>query len=159
MTVRGDRSAGAAVGLDDLDRKLLKLLQLDGRMPYRQIARQLGVSEGTIRGRTNRMVDDGILRIVAIADPLRMGNGVLAFILVKVRPGFQQQVVDHIVALPESTYVSDCVGVADIYVQVVCRNSDHLHELLNERIARIEGIDKLDTSIELKMHKLSYDYS
>ncbi len=73
-------------GLDDIDRGILRLLQGDGRMPYRQIARELGVSEGTVRIRTGRMQESGVLNIVAIADPFRLGYRVLAFLLVGSNP-------------------------------------------------------------------------
>ncbi|WP_300679954.1 Lrp/AsnC family transcriptional regulator [Nocardioides sp.] len=154
-----EQNSTTPIVLDDLDRQILARLAEDGRMPYRQLARELGVSEGTIRGRTGRMEENGILRVVAIADPTRMGHNVLAFLLIKVAPGRSGSVVDALVAWPEATYVSDCVGEADIYVQVVCRDNQHLHDLLNDRIAAVDGITSVSTSIELKMHKISYQYS
>lgn len=145
--------------LDDLDRRILSMLQQDGRMPYRQIARQLGVSEGTIRSRTGRMEEQGVLNIVAIADPFLLGYRVLAFLLIKVEPGHQNSVIQELVSWPESTYVSDCIGQADIYVQIVCHDNDHLHTLLRERVANVEGIQSVETCVELKMHKVSYQYT
>ncbi|WP_340539266.1 Lrp/AsnC family transcriptional regulator [Nocardioides sp. GXZ039] len=152
-----DQSPGP--GLDKLDHQILLRLQEDGRMPYRQIARELEVSEGTVRARTGRMEEMGFLTIIAVADPIRMGYRVQAFLLMKVRPGHAQEVVDELVTWPESTYVSDCVGVADIYMQVVCHDNEHLHDLLNNRMAALDAVTSVSTCIELKMHKVSYKYS
>lgn len=150
----GDRGEG----LDDLDRGILRLLQSDGRMAYRQIARELGVSEGTIRIRTGRMESAGVLKVVAIPDPFRLGYQVLAFVLIRVEPGRQQQVVERLSAWQEATYVSSLIGGADVYVQIVCRDNDHLLTLLQDRLPEIGGIRSFETFMELKMHKVSYGY-
>ena len=159
MAADNDQQRDGAGVVDDLDRQILRRLQQDGRMPYRQIARELGVSEGTIRGRANRMEELGVLSIVAIADPFRLGYRVLAFLLIRVTPGKQDEIVKELVSWPESTYVSDCVGQADIYMQIVCHDNDHLHDLLSTRMAQLDGIRSVETCIELKMHKVSYQYT
>jgi Lrp/AsnC family transcriptional regulator, regulator for asnA, asnC and gidA len=144
--------------LDDTDRAIIGFLQQDGRMPYREIARQLGVAEGTVRLRANRLMTSGALTIVAIADPFRLGYRVLAFTLLTVVPDRQQPVVDAMTSWDEITYVSSCTGRADIYAQIVCRDHDHLWELLYERMPAVGGIISSETFMELKMHKVSYIY-
>ncbi len=157
----GDQNSGEnpGDGLDDIDRGILRLLQEDGRMPYRQIARELGVSEGTVRIRSSRMQESGALNVIAIADPFRLGYSVLAFVLIKVEPGAQDRLVEELTALDESTYVSTCIGRADLYMQLVCRDNDHLHELLHRRIPALGGIRDLEAFMELEMHKVSYRYN
>ncbi|UZF46664.1 Lrp/AsnC family transcriptional regulator [Rhodococcus rhodochrous] len=157
----GDQTSGEnpGDGLDDIDRGILRLLQEDGRMPYRQIARELGVSEGTVRIRSSRMQESGALNVIAIADPFRLGYSVLAFVLIKVEPGAQDRLVEELTALDESTYVSTCIGRADLYMQLVCRDNDHLHELLHRRIPALGGIRDLEAFMELEMHKVSYRYN
>jgi Lrp/AsnC family transcriptional regulator, regulator for asnA, asnC and gidA len=144
--------------LDELDRAIIGLLARDGRLPYREIARQLGVAEGTIRLRANRLTRSGALTIVAIADPFRLGYRVLAFSLLKVLPDRQQPVIDALTSWDEITYISSCTGRADLYVQLVCRDHDHLWELLYERMPAVGGITDVETFMELKMHKVSYIY-
>jgi Lrp/AsnC family transcriptional regulator, regulator for asnA, asnC and gidA len=144
--------------LDKMDRAIIRLLQHDGRLPYREIARQLGVAEGTIRLRANRLTRSGALTIVAIADPFRLGYRVLAFSLLKVLPGKQQSVIDALMSWDEITYISSCTGRADLYAQLVCRDHDHLWELLYERMPTVGGITDSETFMELKMHKVSYIY-
>ena len=157
----GDQNSGEnpGDGLDDIDRGILRLLQEDGRMPYRQIARELGVSEGTVRIRSSRMQESGALNVIVIADPFRLGYSVLAFVLIKVEPGAQDRLVQELTALDESTYVSTCIGRADLYMQLVCRDNDHLHELLHRRIPALGGIRDLEAFMELEMHKVSYRYN
>ena len=145
--------------LDGTDRAIIDLLQHDGRLPYREIARQLGVAEGTVRLRVNRLVNSGALTFVAIADPFRLGYSVLAFSLLSVLPGRQQAVIDALASWDEITYISSCTGRADVYAQLVCRDHDHLWELLHERIPAVGGITATETFMELKMHKVAYIYS
>ena len=151
-----DRPGGAS--LDELDGQIVALLQQDGRMPFREIGRRLGVSEGTVRHRANRMFNSGALTVLAIADPFRLGYRVLAFTLLRVAPERQQQVIDALCGWDEVTYVSSCTGRADIYAQIVCRDHDHLWELLYERLAQVGGVVESETFMELKMHKVSYVY-
>lgn len=150
----------AAIGglLDDTDQAILRLLQVDGRMPLRQIARDLGVSEGTVRFRLRKMEESGTLSIVAVADPFRMGYRVLAFCLLRTEPERHKQVVDALSSWPETTYVSSCAGGADVYTQLVCIDHDHLWSLLYERIPGIGGVVSTETYMELKMHKVAYGY-
>ncbi len=144
--------------LDEMDRAIIRLLQHDGRLPYREIARQLGVAEGTVRLRANRLTRSGALTIVAIADPFRLGYRVLAFSLLNLLPGRQQSVIDALTLWDEITYISSCTGRADLYAQLVCRDHDHLWELLYERMPAVGGIAASETFMELKMHKVSYIY-
>ena len=158
-TAAGDGNGRPGRGtLDELDGKIVALLQRDGRMPYREIGRQLGVSEGTVRHRANRMFSSGALTVVAIADPFRMGYRVLAFTLLKIAPEQQQHVIDTLCGWDEVTYVSSCTGRADIYAQLVCRDHAHLWELLYQRLPQIGGVVTSETFMELKMHKVSYVY-
>lgn len=144
--------------LDEVDRKILAKLQEDGRQSYRQIARDLDVSEGTVRFRVNKLQDSGVLTIIAIADPFRLGYRIMAFLLLKVRPGKQDRVLNRLASWEETTYVSTCIGNADIYLQFVCRDNDHLSEFLQEKIGSIDEVVSYETFMELKIHKVSYEY-
>lgn len=144
--------------LDGLDDAIVRHLQEDGRRAFREIARSLGVSEATVRARYRRLSEAGALRVVAIADPFRLGYRVLAFVLLNVEPGQQAEVIDRLTPWPEVTYISSCTGRADLYIQVVCRSHDDLWELLAERLPRIPGVRGSETFMELKMHKISYRY-
>lgn len=156
---RNSESAGGSKPpLDATDSQILSLLQLNGRASYREIARELDVSEGTVRSRVNRLQSEGILTIAAIADPFKLGYSVMVFSLVKVRLGYQQAVIDELNPWGEITYISSCTGRADLYIQLVCRDHDHLWQILTERLPAVEGVLEAETFQEIKMHKVSYVY-
>jgi Lrp/AsnC family transcriptional regulator, regulator for asnA, asnC and gidA len=144
--------------LDDVDRALVAQLQQDGRKPYREMARTLGVSEGTVRWRVKRLLESGALRIAAIADPFRLGYKVQAFVLLRVSPGEHERVVEALTSWPEVVYVSSCTGRVDIYVQLVCHDHEDLYERVARDIPAIGGVMDTETLMELKVHKLHYVY-
>jgi Lrp/AsnC family transcriptional regulator for asnA, asnC and gidA len=144
--------------LDEVDQEIVRQLQQDGRRSYREMARSLEVSEGTVRWRVRRMLDDGALRIAAIADPFRLGYTVLASMFLRVSPGALERVIETLVDWPEVVYVSSCTGRVDVYIQVVCRSHEDLWELVAQRIPAIGGVTETETLMELKVHKLKYVY-
>jgi Lrp/AsnC family transcriptional regulator, regulator for asnA, asnC and gidA len=144
--------------LDEVDRELVRQLQQDGRRSYREMARSLAVSEGTVRWRVKRLQDTGALRIAAIADPFRLGYTVLASMFLRVSSGELERVIDTLVGWQEVVYVSSCTGRVDVYIQVVCRSHEDLWELVAQRIPGIGGVLETETLMELKVHKLQYVY-
>ena len=144
--------------LDHLDREILRNLQEDGRRAFREIARSLGVSEATVRTRFRRLQDSGILRILAFADPFRLGGSVLALVLLRVQADAHERIVETLAAWPEVTYVSTLMGRADVYVQVICRDNEALWRLVTERLRTLEGVVETETLIEMKVHKFAYQY-
>ncbi|WP_026819993.1 Lrp/AsnC family transcriptional regulator [Arthrobacter castelli] len=144
--------------LDSTDSKILTILQSNGRESYREIARRLGVSEGTVRGRANRLQSEGVLTIAAIADPFKLGYRAMAFCLLNVQLGEQTAAIDELTEWVEVTYISSCTGRADLYIQIVCRDHEHLWQLLVEQLPKVTGVTAVETFQETKMHKLSYMY-
>ncbi len=144
--------------LDELDRAIVAQLQFDGRRPYRAIARSLGVAEGTVRTRASRLQEEGVLRILALANPFRLGYAVQASVLIKVTPAAHERAADTLAAWPEVMYLSSCAGSADLYMHVVCRDHDDLWRLLGERLGAIDGVLGSETLMELRVHKARYVY-
>jgi Lrp/AsnC family transcriptional regulator for asnA, asnC and gidA len=142
--------------LDEVDRAILRELQEDGRRPFREIARKIGVSERTVRARARRMRDDGDLRIIAFADPVRLGHSVLALVLIRIDAGGHDRVVEAVASWPEVSYVSSLVGRADVYIQVMCRDNDELWQLVTQRLRALDGVVETETMLEVKVHKFVY---
>ncbi|MFC9766823.1 Lrp/AsnC family transcriptional regulator [Rhodococcus jostii] len=142
--------------LDELDRAILRQLEDDGRRAFREIARNLGSSEATVRARVKRLQDLNILRIVAFADPERLGDSQLALVFLTVDPARHQQVVDTLTEMPEITYVSTLLGRSDICVEVGSTNNAELWAFLNQHVSTIEGVRTTETISILKVHKLRY---
>ncbi len=142
--------------LDELDRAIVHELEEDGRRALREIARNIGASEATVRARVKRMQDANILRIVAFTDPEQLGNTHLSLVFLTVEPAHHQAVVDALVDLPEVTYVSTLLGRADVCAEILTADNQALWAFLNEKVARIEGVKGTETVPILKVHKLRY---
>jgi Lrp/AsnC family transcriptional regulator for asnA, asnC and gidA len=111
-----------------------------------------------VRYRVGRLEEHGLLQIVGIADPLRIGFDRMALLGIRVQPGRLPAVCDAVGALPETSYVAETAGSFDLFVEVVCRDTSHFAELLKERVHRIEGIASVDSFLVLGIHKLAYGW-
>ncbi len=120
LTDRARRSSDIASPYDRLNTSIIAMLQQDGRMPFAEIAQALDVSEGTIRNRVNGMKQAGMLRIVAIADPVAVEYSTDAMLGINVAPGFTpQQVAERLSALPDVVYILWVSGRYDLLAEVV----------------------------------------
>ncbi len=142
--------------LDEIDEKIIAILQKDGRASFAQMAEDLKVSAGMVRVRYNRLVDMGVLRVVAITNPLRMGYQTMALIGIKVDGARLIQVANQIAALEEVIYLIIVSGAYDIVVEVVCRDQRHLLEFLTEHLYKIEGVRESESFMHLKIVKEVY---
>jgi Lrp/AsnC family transcriptional regulator, regulator for asnA, asnC and gidA len=142
----------SAAPFDDLDAAIFELLQGDGRLPYRTMARELGVPEGTVRFRVNRLVRDGAVQITALVHPQRLG-GVLATVLVRVGAAERARVVEELSAIDAVVYSSTCAGRTQLMLQVVVSSLDELHGLLDHQIGAVDGVLEVETLLELEVHK------
>ena len=146
-----------ATSLDATDRRIVELLQLDGRRPYGAIAEEVGLSEPAIRRRVQRLRDAGAMQIVAITDPLLLGFNRTALIGVRVQ-GDVRQVADKIAAINEANYVVMTAGSFDIIAEVIVANDDALVHLLNDAIRSIPGVTEVETYVYLKLAKQTYTW-
>ena len=145
MAVRSIQPSGRRPALDDLDKAIIKCLQLDGRRPYAQIGRELKVPEATVRQRAERLITRGVVQVVGVTDPLAMGFQQPALIGLKVEPGKLERIADQIAELDEVTYVVITAGRFDLFCEVVCEDNEHLLRVLTERFAEIDGIRSTET--------------
>jgi Lrp/AsnC family transcriptional regulator for asnA, asnC and gidA len=142
--------------LDEIDYKIIAALQQDGRLALAQIAEQLNVSPGMIRVRYNRLIEMGVLRIVAITNPLRMGYNTMALIGIKAEGEKLLEVAKKIAALEEVIYLIIVSGAYDIIAEVVCRDQHNLLQFLTERLYKIDGVRESESFIHLKIVKEVY---
>jgi Lrp/AsnC family transcriptional regulator, regulator for asnA, asnC and gidA len=146
-----------AIVLDDIDKRIIEQLQQDGRRPYTQMAPAVGLSEAAVRQRVQRLIDAGVMQIVAVTDPRVMGYSRQAMIGIKVT-GDTRVVADRISALPEVEYVVLTAGSHDILVEVVVEDDEHLIEVLNDKIRSIEGVRETEAYLYLRIHKETYQW-
>jgi Lrp/AsnC family transcriptional regulator for asnA, asnC and gidA len=144
--------------LDELDRRIISQLQIDGRRSFRAIASSLAVAESTVRFRAARLQQEGVLHIIALANPFRLGYAVQASVLLRVAPAAHTAVARTLASWPEVMYLSSCAGSADLYMHIICRDQEELWHLLGERLGAIDGILWSETLTELRVHKTRYVY-
>jgi Lrp/AsnC family transcriptional regulator for asnA, asnC and gidA len=143
--------------VDDTDVAIITALQEDGRRPFTEIARDLGLSEGTVRQRVARLQRLGVVQIVAVINPSRLGMRRLV-IGVQVRGRPVSTVEKAIREFPEVDYVAASSGGYDMVLMAACRDDDHVLDLVSERLRRIPGVDALDVITILKETKDAYRY-
>jgi Lrp/AsnC family transcriptional regulator for asnA, asnC and gidA len=141
--------------LDEVNKRIIEQLQKDGRMSYAALAKVVGLSEAAVRQRVQRMLDDDVMQIVAVTDPLTLGFTRQVMIGIKVE-GDMRGVAQRIGKIPEVDYVVICAGAYDILAEMVCTDDDHLLELLNEQIRAIPGVAITETFVYLKLTKQTY---
>lgn len=142
--------------LDDIDREIISYLQYDGRTPYTQIAEELNITETTVRRRVKRLTGEGLMQIVAVVEPHNMGIEEAAMIGISVQSNLISSIADEIAKLPEVTYLFQAAGEYDLIAEVFCKDRDHFVSFLNEKLQQIDGIERTQSFMILKLHKLSY---
>jgi Lrp/AsnC family transcriptional regulator, regulator for asnA, asnC and gidA len=143
--------------VDDIDKAIIEQLQEDGRRPYTRIATRVGLSEAAVRQRVQRLIETGVMQIVAVTDPTSVGFLRQAMIGMKVT-GDVMAAADALAAMPEVEYVVVTAGATDLLVEVVVEDDDRLLELLNTKIRRLDGVQITETLIYLHIHKESYQW-
>ena len=156
------RRTPAARNGDDvsaLDQDILRHLQEDGRRPFTQIAAQLGVSEAAVRARTNRLIDRGVLQVVGVADPLKLGYDQMAMIGVKCEADRMLEAADAIAEFEEVIYVVATAGAWDLLVEVVCQDNEDLLTFLTQKLRRIPGVVSTESFVYLRIVKQSFHWT
>lgn len=139
---------------DTLNRSIISMLQQDGRRPFAEIAAELEVSEGTIRNRVNGMKQAGMLRIVAIADPVAVDYQTDAMMGVKVASGYTPgQVAERLARLPDVVYILWVSGRYDLLVEVVSNDRNGLLDFLDTEIHGAPDIASVEAMSGLKNYK------
>jgi len=143
--------------LDEVSKRIIEQLQEDGRRPYAAIGKAVGLSEAAVRQRVQRLIDSGVMQIVAVTDPLQVGFSRQAMIGVRAE-GDLQVVADRLADLAEVDYVVITAGSFDLLVEAVCENDDALLELVSSKIRTIAGVRTTETFVYLKLRKQLYNW-
>lgn len=138
---------------DELDRQIVGVLQTDGRASNAAMARDLNVSEGTVRRRLAKLLEDRVIRVVAIAEPEQMGFHTSAFIGLQVDPSSVEAVADELSSLPETEHVAITTGSYDIFIWVNLPSSEALATFLHRKVGPIAGVRHTETFVSLETKK------
>ena len=143
--------------LDAVDRAIISELQVDGRMSYAELGPKVGMSQAAVRQRVNRLIDRGVMQVVAVTDPLSLGLSAQAMVGIPVS-GDVRAVAAAVADLVEAEYVLITAGRFDVVVEVLCEDNDALLTLVNDQILQIDGVASTEVSAILKREKLAFTW-
>ncbi len=142
--------------LDKIDLEIINQLQVDGRKPFTDIAKSLRISEGTVRNRVARLLEEQVIQIIGMIDPAQLGYDAPAMIGVSVQPPLLEEVAKTVANFSEVSYLIMVSGEFDLFVEVLCRDRDHLATFLNQKLMRVPGVIRTQTFITLRTYKMAY---
>jgi Lrp/AsnC family transcriptional regulator, regulator for asnA, asnC and gidA len=149
-------ASGPAIVLDAVAKQIIEQLQQDGRRSYAAIGKAVGLSEAAVRQRVQRLIDTGVMQIVAVTDPLTLGFRRQTMIGIRCE-GDLERVAEHLAVLDEIDYVVITAGSFDLLIEVVCEDDDHLLEILS-RVRSVPSVTGTETFVYLKLRKQTYSW-
>jgi Lrp/AsnC family transcriptional regulator for asnA, asnC and gidA len=152
-----EATPNGAADLDAVDKAIIRHLQLDGRMPYSRLGPAVGLSQAAARQRVQRLIDRGVMQVVAVTDPAMLGLAVQALVAIEVS-GDVRVAADAMTAWDEIEYVVITAGRYDLFVEVVCSDMAHLLALVNDRIRAIDGVTGSEIFSYLQLVKQTYSW-
>jgi Lrp/AsnC family transcriptional regulator, regulator for asnA, asnC and gidA len=144
--------------IDRIDCKIIKLLQKDGRIPNTIIAKKLKISEATVRSRLSRLIGDEIIQIVAVSNPMKLGFNMVGSIRFHVEIKKMDTIIDELKKLRPLWHIVQSTGGTEIDAEFVVKSLEDLNDLIFEKINRIDGVQRIETSMFLKYIKRQYDW-
>jgi len=147
-----------AVEVSTLDKRITEHLQADGRRSFTSIATDLGVSGAAVRAHVGRLTRNGILQVVGVTDPLRLGLHQTAMAAIRCQGAPLQEVAAALAEFPEVSYVVITAGTYALLVETVCEDAEDLLRLLTEKARRVPGVRDAETFVYVRMVKQAYQW-
>ena len=144
--------------IDPLDCRMIELLQKDGRVANTEIAKKLGISEATVRTRLARLIQEQYIQIVAVSNPLKLGFEVVGTIRIHVEIKKMDRIIRELKAINSLWHIVQTTGGTGIDTEFVLKNLDELNHLIFDKINRIDGVLRTETSLFLNYVKRQYDW-
>lgn len=157
MTKSAGRSERSRTSLDEVSKAIIAELQQDGRRSYAAIGKVVGLSEAAVRQRVQRLIDNGVMQVVAVTDPTELGFSRQAMIGVRAT-GDLGPVADALVAMEEVDYVVVVAGSFDLLVEVVAESDEHLLDIVSQQIRAIPSVVSTETFVYLRLKKQTYSW-
>jgi Lrp/AsnC family transcriptional regulator for asnA, asnC and gidA len=148
--------AAPSVSLDDIDRAIIERLQVDGRTPYTRLGASVGLSEAAVRQRVQRLIDAGVMQVVAVTNPLSIGYRRMAMIGVRTE-GPSDGIAATLQGMQDIDYLVVTAGSFDLMCEVVVGDDRDRLDLTN-RIRRVEGVVSTETFIYLDLVKQTFTW-
>jgi Lrp/AsnC family transcriptional regulator for asnA, asnC and gidA len=139
--------------IDDLDKQILKLLQLDARIPFAELSRKLDVAEATIRFRVNKLIEKRIItNFTALIDPAKVGMKVSGAILLKIDPAYLEEACKQLMSFKETQYLFQSTGEYDVVSVIITWDMEHLSKLV-KKTKLIPGVKDARVSVTTRFLK------
>ncbi|MGG2459008.1 Lrp/AsnC family transcriptional regulator [Streptomyces sp. RGM 3693] len=151
------RDRNGTASIDSVSLAIIEQLQEDGRRPYAAIGKAVGLSEAAVRQRVQKLLDQGVMQIVAVTDPLTVGFRRQAMVGINVE-GDLDPVADALTTMEEVEYVVMTAGSFDLIIEIVCEDDDHLLQMINKRIRTLPGVRSTESFVYLKLRKQTYTW-
>jgi DNA-binding Lrp family transcriptional regulator len=151
-------NAPQPIDLDSTDERIVELLREDGRMPYRALARELNLTEATVRARVRRLEDSNVMRVVAVTDFEAVGYEFMLAVGVQVENFSPEEVARELAGFAEVFSINVVIGTYDLELLVVAENQTALTELIYERLAKLPGVRRVVPSIAVNVLKNQPDW-
>jgi Lrp/AsnC family transcriptional regulator for asnA, asnC and gidA len=145
------------VTTDDVSKAIIEQLQADGRRSYAAIGHAVGLSEAAVRQRVQKLIDSGVMQIVAVTDPMQIGFARQAMVGIGCS-GDVEAIAAKIAGIPEVDYLVITAGSWDMLAEVVVEDDEHLLRLINRSIRSIDGVDRTESFLYLKLTKQTYNW-
>src|SRR5437763_15702071 len=139
--------------IDDIDQRIIEALQQDGRRPFTKIAADLGISEASVRQRVANLINNQVMQIVAVTNPIKLGFSLASMIGIRVSGDRMLEVAQEISTFDEVIYLILCTGRFDMLAEVVCRDNDHLLNFLTEKLYKVRGVQQAEVYMYLRVYK------
>ncbi len=144
--------------LDDLDLALIRELESDGRQTNTELAKKIGTSKATARRKLKRLLDEGIIKVVAVSSPLALGYKTVTTMGINVRPGQVDSVAEELASYDNVHFVIISTGRYDIIAWMMFQEPESLSDFLRIELGNISGLVSVETMINLKITKSSFTY-
>ena len=145
------------VHTDEVSRAIIEQLQSDGRRSYASIGLAVGLSEAAVRQRVQKLIDSGVMQIVAVTDPMQIGFARQAMVGIAVS-GDVEAVAAKLSQIPEVDYLVITAGSWDILAEIVVEDDDHLLQVINRDIRSLDGVERTESWLDLKLTKQTYTW-
>ena len=152
-----DQAPVPTVSLDEIDKAIIRELQLDGRAAYAKLGPAVGLSQAAVRQRVQRLIESGVMQVVAVTDPLTLGFGLQAMIGLEV-DGDLRAVASKLAADSAVSYAVITSGRFDLLLEVVCTGNEELLHIINEVIRTTPGVRNTEVFTYLHLEKQTYSW-
>jgi len=149
---------GDGYTLDATDTRIIEMLQVDGRLSNTFIAKELGISEATVRNRLNRLIEENFIQIVAVSNPLKLGFEAVGILKISADIKKIDDVITALQQIKPVWFVVKTTGEADIHAEFVAPSIEALNELIYQQIYKIDGVLRAETSVILSYFKRDYNW-